>query len=101
QDPPRRAGACRGARHRAIVAATATRTGGAAMHCPRPRLFGLPFLRGGARYVALAALSAALVGAAPDGFAQPKAIKFGAIYIMSGSAAAYGPFAKQGLQLAA
>ncbi|HLT25390.1 MAG TPA: ABC transporter substrate-binding protein [Zeimonas sp.] len=60
----------------------------------------MPFLRGGARYVALAALSAALVGAAPDGFAQPKAIKFGAIYIMSGSAAAYGQFAKQGIELA-
>lgn len=44
---------------------------------------------------------AALAFAAPSAQAQPKPVRFGAIYIMSGSAAAYGQFAKQGMELAA
>ena len=69
------------------------------MHCPPPR----PFTRFSRRAVGLAASVAAcatLVAAAPAANAQQKPIHFGAIYIMSGSAAAYGQFAKQGMELA-
>ncbi|MCD6680027.1 MAG: ABC transporter substrate-binding protein [Burkholderiaceae bacterium] len=57
--------------------------------------------RSAARFAAAVAASAALVASAPGVQAQQKPIRFGAIYIMSGSAAAYGQFAKQGMELAA
>lgn len=49
---------------------------------------------------AAAVTGLALALAVPSAQAQNKPIRFGAIYIMSGSAAAYGQFAKQGLELA-
>ncbi len=70
------------------------------MHCPRPRLFGSAS-RSAGRLAAAIAACAALVAASPSAHAQQKPIRFGAIYIMSGSAAAYGQFAKQGIELAA
>ncbi len=53
------------------------------------------------RLAASLAACAALVVALPAAQAQEqKPIRFGAIYILSGSAAAYGQFAKQGMELA-
>ncbi len=70
------------------------------MHCPHPRIFGTAS-PSAARFAAGLAACAALLAAAPAAQAQQKPIRFGAIYIMSGSAAAYGQFAKQGIELAA
>ncbi|MCD6672269.1 MAG: ABC transporter substrate-binding protein [Burkholderiaceae bacterium] len=70
------------------------------MHCKRPRIFGTAS-PGAVRIAAALAACAALLAAAPAVQAQQKPIRFGAIYIMSGSAAAYGQFAKQGIELAA
>jgi len=68
------------------------------MHCTRPRIFGTAS-PGAVRIAAALAACAALLAAAPAAQAQQKPIRFGALYIMSGSAAAYGQFAKQGLIL--
>ncbi len=57
--------------------------------------------RTAARLVVAVATGAALAAAAPLHAQQGKPIHFGAIYIMSGSAATYGQFAKQGMELAA
>ena len=43
----------------------------------------------------------ALAPGVPPAHAQQKPIRFGAIYILSGSAATYGQFARQGMELAA
>ncbi len=72
------------------------------MHRASLRLFASPS-RSAARIATAAAACAALVALAPAAQAQQgdKPIRFGAIYIMSGSAAAYGEFARQGVELAA
>ncbi len=57
-----------------------------------------PFSLPGACAVALAAATLAL--ASPAAQAQSEPIRLGAIYIMSGGAATYGEFARQGIELA-
>lgn len=70
------------------------------MYCPRPCHFrSVP--RRAVGFAASVAACVALVATVPAANAQQKPIHFGAIYIMSGSAAAYGQFAKQGIELAA
>jgi len=68
------------------------------MRCP---LLSRSASRAAARLAAAFAAGAALVAAPLAHAQQQKPIHFGAIYILSGSAAAYGQFARQGMELAA
>lgn len=52
------------------------------------------------RVLAYCALALVVIFCSTPALAQEKPIKLGAIYILSGSAAAYGQFAEQGMQLA-
>ncbi len=71
------------------------------MACTPARFIGWSRQAGARTALAASVAGVALAFAAPGAQAQPKPVRVGAIYIMSGSAAAYGQFARQGMELAA
>ncbi|MCZ2097206.1 MAG: ABC transporter substrate-binding protein, partial [Anaerolineae bacterium] len=71
------------------------------MACTPARFIGWSRQAGARTALAASVAGVALAFAAPAAQAQPRPVRVGAIYIMSGSAAAYGQFARQGMELAA